>query len=77
MVHHPPTLAKVTIETWVGAGAKQIQSSTNMKRAELHPQHHREWVWWCMTVTLALAKWKQEDQECKVILSYIVTSRSA
>jgi predicted transposase YdaD len=32
-------------------------------------------VWWCIPIILALERWKQEDQEFKVIMTYIARSR--
>lgn len=46
-------------------------------KALLHPQHHIHYVRRCLPVIPTLAKWRQEDPEFKVILSYIVSLRSS
>ena len=34
---------------------------------------HLHWVWWLMPTVLGLERQRQEDQEFKVLLSYIVS----
>lgn len=40
-------------------------------------QHLMNWLRRCMPVVLTLKRWRQEDQEFKFILGYIVSSRQS
>jgi hypothetical protein len=35
-----------------------------------NPQCHTSQVWWCMTVILALGKWRQVDRPFTVLFNY-------
>lgn len=41
---------------------------------ETYYQIHKNWqVWVCMSVILAFEKWRQENQELKVIINYTMS----
>ena len=39
----------------------------------IHPQNCINWVWWHLSIVLALRKYRHEDQKFKVIFNYIVS----
>lgn len=39
----------------------------------IHPQNCINWVWWHLSIVLALRKYRHEDQKFKVIFNYTVS----
>lgn len=61
----------------MGRWATRIAGSIIKNISTLHSSRSINWTWWLRPVILALGRWRQEDEEFKIIYSYIMSLKLA